>query len=73
MYYQLFIQRQVSSPKFQISCDNWNEVQEEIIRLGNPRLVEVHYYDETGLVGVAKKMYLSLKECYKTYFKKSVK
>tara|TARA_R110002049_G_scaffold1956_1_gene14355 strand:+ start:307 stop:531 length:225 start_codon:yes stop_codon:yes gene_type:complete len=70
MYYQVYFQREVSSKVGQVSCDSWEEVQEEVTRLKFPKLVTVEYHNENGLFGTAKKFYNNLKEEYITFSKK---
>jgi len=73
MYYQLFIKKtkQQTIPS-QISCDDWNEVQQEIERLNRPKYVTVEYDNQDGLYGIAVKEYDELNEVYITISKKKL-
>ena len=54
MYYQLFI-RNASFKEVQISCDTFEEVQQEMEKR-SPKAVRVEYYNSEGHVGTAWKM-----------------
>jgi hypothetical protein len=65
MYYQIFI-RNKDFKRRQFSCDDWNEVL-ELITTKMPIIFEVHYYNESGLKGIAYKKYDYKANFYRTY------
>lgn len=69
MYYQVFFKKSLVSKLSQVSCDNWEEVINELERLGRPKLVIIEHHNCSGLVGISKKFYNSVKEVYFTYKK----
>ena len=63
MYYQVYCQQSLIAKKSQFSCDSFQEVQ-ELLEAKRPKLVTIEYFDCTGHVGTAVRMYNTMKEFY---------
>jgi len=66
----MFYKKNHNSKKCQVSCDNWNEVQEEIERLNRPQIVSLEYYNQEGLFAMSVKEYNTESQTYRTLWKK---
>lgn len=68
MYFQLYITSRTTGKTSQISCDTFEEVQNEVEKR-NPKFLRYDAFDSTGLIGTAHKYFNVLKNEYITYKK----
>ena len=67
MYYQVYIYKP-NMKQAQHSCDSFTEVQ-ELLEEKKPKFVRVEYFDQDGLVGIAKRMFSLIDQTYQRYGK----
>ena len=69
MYYQVYFKQNLGSKRVQESLDNRQELQERVIEKNYPKHMEIHYFNQDGLIGIGFQYYHFLDQCYKTYKK----